>query len=80
VRVRIDPDRLDLEALQDWLRHPGYAIYRERLTQAHGQLLDQLKRAPSWEESLKLQGRIHEIERDLALPGVIAADIRKRLK
>jgi hypothetical protein len=80
LRVRIDPDSLDLETLRDWLAHPGYRIYRERVAQAHAQLIDQLKRAPSWEEALKLQGRIHEIERDLELPSVIAADIRKRRK
>jgi hypothetical protein len=79
VRVNTRPDKLDLEALDDLGRHPGFAIYTAHLREVYADLLRQLKSAATWEDTLRIQGQIRQVELVLEQPKVIGDKIRKRL-
>ncbi|HYY70137.1 MAG TPA: hypothetical protein VE734_10415 [Terriglobales bacterium] len=74
----IKPDQLDLEALEELELHAGWKLYRERQRRAFAQLIEELTRARSWEEALRVMGRIEQARVDALLPKVIADEIRKQ--
>ena len=71
-------DGFDAAAMrQHWRERPAQLFVQE-LKDRHGQLLGQLKNAISWDDTLKLQARIQEIEGVLALPDQLVERAQRR--
>ena len=80
VLLKTRRDSIDIDHLGQLCAHPGYQLLRERISQALDASSRDLKAAKTWDESLRLQGRIQALETVVALPGVLIAEIRSTLK
>lgn len=80
MKVRLEPDQIDLEHLRTTADSPGFALIEEKQLQFRRDVLKQLEAAESWEGYKYLQGQLHAIDRVLELPKILHNEIRVRLK
>ena len=80
VLLKTRRDSIDIDHLGQLCAHSGYQLLQERIRQTLETSARDLKAAKTWEESLRLQGRITALELAVDLPGVLIAEIRASLK
>ena len=76
--MRVRPDQLDLECLEELALHRGWRMYRDRQQATLAHLVASLEHAKAWEDVLRIRGRIEQARCDLNLAKVISDEIRAR--
>jgi len=80
MKVRLDPDAIDLEQLKETLNSPGYRTLTARLGQTYAAELKKLATVASWDETRFQQGFLQGLECAARLPEIVQGEIKQRLE
>lgn len=76
MKVRLDPDAIDLEALKTCAESPGFAMILRRCAETHAKELAGLATAESWDNVRYKQGVIAGIDIACSVPKILEGEIR----
>ena len=79
MKVRLDPDALDLEQLKETLNSPGYRMLTARLSATYAAELKKMASIGTWEATTRLQGFLAGLDCAARLPEILAKEIQARM-
>jgi hypothetical protein len=80
VKIREQPDSLDLEHLTELADDAGYRRVLARIRETRVTIARELERAATWDEARIAQGKLEGIDLALGMAPQLAREIRDRLK